>query len=47
MHSLTLLYSLYINTLVEKLKVAGIGVECRRRLHGDSTVLSPCCIPCT
>ena len=39
MHSLTLLYSLYIKSLVEKLKVAGVGMECRGWLHGDSTVV--------
>lgn len=27
-----LLFSLYVNSLVEKLKVAGVGVECRGRL---------------
>ena len=27
-----LLFSLYINSLVEKLKAAGVGVECRERL---------------
>ena len=27
---LPLLFSLYINSLVEKLKAAGVGVECRR-----------------
>lgn len=27
-----LLFSLYVNSLVEKLKVAGVGMECRGRL---------------
>ena len=41
---LTLLFSLYINSLVEKLKVAGVGVECRGRLvsallYADDAVL--------
>ena len=34
-----LLLSLYINSLVEKLRVAGVEVECRGRLKG-----TPVCI---
>ena len=39
-----LLFSLYINSLVEKLKAAGVGVECRGRLvsallYADDAVL--------
>ena len=39
-----LLFSLYINSLVEKLKAAGVGVECRGQLvtallYADDAVL--------